>query len=195
MNVIDVQDRNVEYTSATSLQHLKGILDLQRRNLAKNLNDQEVLSQGFVTVQHSMEDLEKMNSIEQHVIAVHNEKIVAYLLAMTRASRHDIPVLVPMFNVIDSIMQNDKPLADASYIVVGQACVDKAFRGTGVFDRIYEHYANSFRSRYEYIVTEIDAKNTRSLRAHSRAGFQTVREYVAPDDITWHIVLRDFHHD
>ncbi|MEJ1238527.1 GNAT family N-acetyltransferase [Chryseolinea sp. T2] len=192
MTVIDTQDRHVEYTSATSHQHLQGILELQQRNLAKNLGDHEVLSQGFVTVQHSMEDLQKMNSIERHVIAVHNDRVVAYLLAMTRASRHDIPILVPMFNVIDSIVHNNKPLAVSTYIVVGQACVDKTFRGTGIFDRIYEHYAQTFKSRYEYIITEIDAKNTRSLRAHSRVGFRTVREYVAPNGVTWHIVLRDF---
>lgn len=181
----------IEYTSATSSQHLQGILELQQRNLAANLDDAELRSQGFVTVRHTEEDLRKMNSIERHVIAVHNNRVIAYLLAMTPASRHDIPVLVPMFNMIDSIAYHDQPVANAKYIVVGQACVDKSHRGTGVFDKIYNYYARSFRSRYDYIVTEIDARNTRSLKAHNRVGFRTVKEYVAPDGVTWHIVLWD----
>lgn len=179
----------IEYISATTSQHLEGILELQRRNLAVNLDDAELRSQGFVTVKHTFSDLEKMNSMESHVIAVDNGEVVAYLLAMTRASRHDIPVLVPMFDVIDSTVYDDRSLMDASYIVVGQACVDKLYRGMGVFDAIYNHYAQYFKSRYDYIITEIDAKNTRSLKAHGRVGFETVREYVAPDGVTWHIVL------
>ncbi|MGC3944946.1 MAG: GNAT family N-acetyltransferase [Chryseolinea sp.] len=181
----------IEYTSATTSQHLQGILELQQRNLPANLDEAELRSQGFVTVQHTMDDLEKMNSIERHVIAVDNERVVAYLLAMTRASRHDIPVLVPMFDVIDSIDHKGRSLAEANYIVVGQACVDKHYRGNGVFDNIYSYYAQCFKPRYGYVITEIDATNTRSLRAHSRVGFDTVREYVAPNDVTWHIVLLD----
>ena len=187
-----------QYSSSIEFQlaaesHLEGILDLQRRNLPSNLEADELLSQGFVTVQHTLEDLQKMNAIERHVIALHHERVVGYLLAMTRASRHDIPVLVPMFNAIDSMVYDARPLADSSYIVVGQACIDKSFRGTGLFDELYEAYVRQFKSHYDYIITEIDAANTRSLRAHSRVGFKTIQEYLAPDGVTWHIVLRELH--
>ena len=179
----------IYYTTANNDDHLQRILNLQKRNLAVNLDEEEVRSQGFVTVLHSLGDLQKMNDIERHVIAVDDGRVVAYLLAMTPASKNDIPVLVPMFEVIESIVYAGEPLAASGYIVVGQACVDKPYRGQGVFDNIYQHYAQCFRDRYRYVITEIDAANTRSLRAHQRVGFETIREYTAPNGVSWHIVL------
>jgi len=181
----------VSYTNATNDDHLKGILDLQRRNLPDHLDEAEIRTQGFVTVRHSLGDLQQMNDIERHVIAVDHEAVVAYLLAMTPGSRNNIPVLVPMFDMIDTIEFEGRPIAASGYIVVGQACVDKAYRGKGVFDAIYRHYVQYFRDRYRFIITEIDATNTRSLRAHRRVGFRTVKEYEAPNGVKWHIVLLD----
>ena len=183
---------SVAYTTAQDDRNLLGILDLQRRNLATNLQEDEIRSQGFVTVLHSIEDLRKMNAIEQHVIAVDNDQVVAYLLAMTQSSRNDIPVLVPMFDMIETIVFQGQPLSASSYIVVGQACVDRLYRGQGVFDAIYEQYARCFQSRYRYVITEIDAMNTRSLRAHSRVGFKTIHVYTTSSGVTWHIVLWDW---
>ena len=182
----------IQYTIATSSQHLQGILDLQKRNLASNLDESEVRSQGFVTVRHSIGDLQMMNDMERHVIAVDDGRVVAYLLAMTPSSKNDIPVLIPMFDAIESIVYRGKPLAATSYIVVGQACVDKSYRGQGVFDEIYRFYRECFRARYPYVITEIDEANTRSLRAHQRVGFETIKEYTAPNGILWHIVLWDW---
>lgn len=183
---------SLEFITAGNDQHLKGILDLQRQNLAASLSEEEIRSQGFVTVLHSLDDLRKMNEIEPHVIAVDDAQVVAYLLAMTQASRNDIPVLVPMFDTIETIKYQGDSLSASSYIVVGQACVGKAYRGQGLFDRLYQYYATCFRSRYRYVVTEIDASNTRSLRAHSRVGFNTIMTYQASNGVTWHIVLWDW---
>jgi GNAT superfamily N-acetyltransferase len=181
----------IEYTCVTTEQQLMGILDLQHQNLLMNLDEAEIREQGFVTVRHSIADLQSMNAIEPHVIAVENERVVGYLLAMTVLSRNDIPVLVPMFETIDRIEYEGHPVSASSYIVVGQACVDKSYRGKGIFDGLYSYYAGYFKERYDYIITEIDDMNKRSLRAHRRVGFKTINEYVAPNGITWHIVLWD----
>ena len=90
----------IVYTTAQNDTDLQGILNLQRSNLASNLPQAEIQSQGFVTVLHQLEDLRKMNSIEQHVIAKNNDTVVAYLLAMTEKSKFDIPVLVPMLKYL-----------------------------------------------------------------------------------------------
>ncbi len=181
----------IAYTTSKTDAELQGILDLQKRNLASNLSRDEIESQGFVTVLHSMQDLEKMNSIEQHVIAKEDDKVIAYLLAMTELSKHDIPVLIPMFEAFDKIMFHGNPLASYNFIVVGQACVDKQYRGQGVFDGCYEHYRKVF-SKYDFAVTEIATSNLRSLRAHQRVGFKSIHKYIAPDGEDWDIVLLDW---
>jgi hypothetical protein len=86
----------IEFTTANSKSDLEGILILQKSNLAKGLSFEEIQSQGFVTVDHSFDQLKKLNDIEKHVIAKDDEKVIAYVLAMTQKSRHDIPILVPM---------------------------------------------------------------------------------------------------
>lgn len=180
------------YTSSKNDKDLSGILNLQRNNLAGNLQQEEIQSQGFVTVLHSMEDLQKMNAIEQHIIAKDNDTVVAYLLAMTEKSKFDIPVLVPMFELFETIQYKNKTLSEYNYMVVGQVCVDKKYRGQGVLDKCYDLYINKFRTRYDFAVTEIATSNQRSLNAHKRIGFRTIQEYVAPKGETWAIVLLEW---
>jgi hypothetical protein len=121
----------IVYTTSQDDNDLTGILSLQRANLARNLEKEEIESQGFVTVLHRLVDLQKMNSIEQHIIAKDNDTVIAYLLAMTEESKLDIPVLVPMFDLFESIRYKNKLLSQYHYMVVGQVCVDKKYRGQG----------------------------------------------------------------
>ena len=182
----------IVYTTSQDDSDLKGILNLQKINLAKNLSQEEIESQGFVTVLHRLEDLQKMNAIEQHVIAKDNDTVIAYLLAMTEKSKSDIPVLVPMFDIFESLLYKSKPLSQYNYMVVGQVCVDKKYRGQRILDKCYDLYIDAFKGRYDFAVTEIAISNQRSLNAHKRIGFKTISEYTAPDGERWAIVLLEW---
>ena len=127
----------INYTTSTTDQDLLNIIALQKSNLSIHLTTEEMQSQGFVTVVHSLEVLKKMNAIEQSIVGKDGDKVIAYLLAMTEKSKPDIPVLIPMFDMFGKIEWRGKPLADYNYIVVGQVCVDKAYRGKGILDNCY----------------------------------------------------------
>ena|SRR5689334_18975154 len=180
------------YTTAQSESDLNGILDLQKANLRINLSDAEINSQGFVTVVHSFSELKKLNEIEAHVIAKHEERVIAYLLAMTAKSKNDIPVLVPMFEMFDRVSFGAKLIADNNYIVVGQVCVAKEYRGREILDKTYLTYRNQFENRYDFAITEIDNKNQRSLNAHKRIGFREINRYNSSDNTEWVIVVWDW---
>ena len=182
----------IVYTTSQNDDDLTGILSLQKANLARNLEKEEIQSQGFVTVLHRLVDLQKMNAIEQHIIAKDNDIVIAYLLAMTEKSKLDIPVLVPMFDAFENIQYKNKPLSQYRYMVVGQVCVDKKYRGQGVLDKCYDLYVKTFRPRYDFAVTEIATSNQRSLNAHKRIGFKTIHEYAAPDGERWAIVVLEW---
>src|SRR5262245_53012884 len=122
------------YTTAESENDLKGILSLQKINLPRGLTKDEIQTQGFVTVDHSFEQLARLNDYEKHIIGKDNEKVIGYLLAMTKRSRHEIPVLIPMFELFDSISYNGQKISAYNYLVVGQVCIDKAWRGQGILD-------------------------------------------------------------
>lgn len=180
------------YTSAQTANDLQGILSLQRANLSAHLSIDEMASQGFVTVVHRFADLKKMNDVARHVIAKEGDKVIAYLLAMTAAAKDDIPVLRPMFEMFDGIAVNGKPVSSCNYIVVGQVCVDRNHRGQGILDNCYLAYRHAFKPKYDFAVTEIATRNTRSIAAHKRIGFEALHRYKAPDGEEWSIVVWDW---
>ncbi|MCO6496830.1 MAG: GNAT family N-acetyltransferase [Chitinophagaceae bacterium] len=182
----------VTYTTAVSKSDLEGILKLQKANLPRNLNVAEIESQGFVTVDHSYKLLKKMNDTEPHVIAKDGDKVAGYVLAMTKELRNEIPILFPMFSVFDNIAYNGKKISDFNYMLVGQVCVDKAYRGQGVFDNCYEYYRKCYGNRYDFAITEIAVTNTRSLKAHRRVGFEEIYFYTGPDKTEWIVVIWDW---
>ena len=183
---------SLTFTTSKSENDLLGIIELQKNNLPDNLTREEITSQGFVTVIHKLTDLKIMNNIEQHIICKEGEKVIAYLLAMTAKSQNDIPVLIPMFKAFKTLSYLGKPVAAYNYIVVGQVCVDKNYRGTGVLDQCYENYKKSFKNRYDFAITEISGRNLRSINAHKRIGFNVIHTYTESDFEEWEVVIWDW---
>jgi len=61
------------------------------------------------------------------------------------------------------------------------------FDGRGVFDALYEGHRRFLGGRYDAVVTEIATRNGRSMRAHARAGFETIHVYRDATD-EWAVV-------
>jgi hypothetical protein len=75
---------------------------------------------------------------------------------------------------------------------MGQICVAAGYRGTGIFDGLYRTMAEQYGDRFDFTVTEVAARNTRSLRAHARAGFETLHVYRdATSGEQWHVIVLD----
>lgn len=177
------------YTTAKSASDIRQILELQKSNLAQSLTPEQQMTQGFVTVIHSFKTLKKMNDTEQSIVAKDDEKVIGYLLAMTKKSKNDIPVLIPMFEVFDNVLYNNKKIAAYNYLVVGQVCIAEGYRGLGILDHCYEAYKNHFKENYEFAITEINKTNKRSIRAHERIGFELIYSYTDADNVEWDVVI------
>jgi Acetyltransferase (GNAT) family len=182
----------IVYTTAKTNEDILQILELQKRNLPQNLTYEQITTQGFVTVIHSFNTLKKMNTIEQSIIAKDNDCVIGYLLAMTRKSKNDVPVLIPMFKVFDNVMYNNKKISEYQYIVVGQVCIAEAYRGQGILDNCYTEYKKHFRDKYDFAITEIHNKNKRSINAHKRIGFNIIHNYQDSKGDDWDVVLWDW---
>lgn len=178
-------------TTASTDQHLHQILALQKINLPKALSEEERKQEGFVTVDHDFDTLKKMNSPYPHVIAFADEAVVAYALVMLRSMEQEVEILQPMFEKINQINYNSIPLQDSKYFVMGQVCVAKEHRSTGVFYKMYDYMKEVMKQDFEYVITEVSDHNTRSLKAHSKQGFKTILRYTAPDGHPWQIILWD----
>lgn len=182
----------ITYSPSKTDIELAEILQLQKINLPQNLTEDEIMSQGFVTVSHSLDDLRKLNTYEQHLVMKDENKVVGYLLAMTQHCKHDIPVLIPMFEMFDKIIYKDKLISEYNYIVVGQVCIAKDYRGQGLLNECYAAYKNNFKEKYDFAITEIATTNTRSINAHKRIGFFEIHRYTDHNNIEWSIVMWDW---
>ena len=180
-------------TTVQSDADVRGILALQQANLRKNVPIDVQVDQGFVTVEHDPNVLTRMNQAAPSVIAKDGDTVVGYALTMLPEFGADVPELLPLFTLINSLTYKEKPLQSYSWYVMGQVCVAKGYRGQQVFDRMFQHHHEVYGDRYRLLITDISANNTRSLRAHNRVGFETLHEFHDPTiGETWVVVLWDW---
>lgn len=130
-----------------------------------------------------MEILKAMNDKCGHIIAVDNGDVVGYALCMHPIFADSIEVLRPMFIEINEVIQNQN-----SYMAMGQICVAKSHRGKGVFRNLYLTMKNRLPEGFDTIITEVDAKNKRSLAAHEAVGFRTLKVYPSGEK-EWHLII------
>jgi hypothetical protein len=183
----------ISITTVQSEADVEGILALQQANLRKNVPVDIQLDQGFVTVEHDPAVLTRMNQAAPSIIAKDGDRVVGYALTMLPEFGADVPELIPLFSLINSLNYNDKSLGDYAYYVMGQVCVADGYRGQQMFDRMFQHHRNVYGDRFQLLITDISANNTRSLRAHARVGFETLHSFHdSTIGETWVVVLWDW---
>jgi len=170
---------------------LEGIKKLQQENLKINLTDQESVTEGFVTAEYSMAFLEKMHKESPSIIAKDGDRIVGYALVSVKAIRHDHDLLGDLFNTIDKITYRHRLLKNSPYVVVGQLCVSKNYRGLGLVQQMYQQFKSHHSAAFDYCLTDIAKNNPRSLKAHLKSGFQVI-DTLQYGGMGWDIVLWDW---
>lgn len=180
-------------TTVQSEADIQEILALQQANLRKNVPLDVQLDQGFVTVEHDPAVLTRMNQAAPSIIAKDGDRVVGYALTMLPEFGHDVPELVPLFSLIDSLDYAGKPLSTYAYYVMGQVCVADGYRGQRIFDQMYKHHQQVYGDRFRLLITDISANNTRSLRAHARVGFEALHSFHdSTIGETWVVVVWDW---
>ncbi len=163
------------------------MLALQQLNLPHRSSAEKIAQQGFVTVQHSLALLEKMNNAARHVIAKDGDKVVGYALVMLPSFQDMVPVLKPMFRKLETLSYFDTPLDSLKYYVMGQICIAEDYRGQGIFQGLYEKHKELYSSQFDLCITEVATRNPRSIRAHQKVGFEIIHTFTDETD-TWHII-------
>jgi ribosomal protein S18 acetylase RimI-like enzyme len=165
-------------------QELLQILQLQQQYLAGHNSTTEEKEQGFVTVHHTLEKLEQLHALVPSVIVKDGERVIAYAGSL-------IPELASMFEMLETLSWKERPLQQYRYYVMGQVCVDKPYRGQGVFQMLYDKHKDLMQPSYDFVVTEIATRNTRSIRAHEKVGFELLHRFKDEKE-EWDMVLWDW---
>lgn len=177
----------IVFDIASTEQQFDQILQLQKQNLYTEIDETEQVNHGFVFAEHTMPLLKKMASYLPQIVALHQGQVVGYNLAMHVSLKNDIPSLIPMFNIFNETCYQGKPLDCYSFIVGGQVCVDKAFRGQGLLKRLYVETKNRLPSGFQLCVTEVSARNSLSLKAHLKMGFEEIKTYQDDKEV-WRVI-------
>ena len=183
----------IAFATVSTADEVREILELQSRNLPSALTPRTMASDGFVTVRHDPAVLQRMSEAAPAIVAKAAGRVVGYALVMPRTFAADIPILRPMFELLETLSWKGMSLrSNPRWFVMGQICIADGYRGVGIFDGLYRTMAVTYGDRFDFTVTEVAARNTRSLKAHARVGFQTLHVY--PDPTTgedWHVIALD----
>ncbi|MFT3926504.1 MAG: GNAT family N-acetyltransferase [Myxococcales bacterium] len=174
-----------------SERELQAIIGLLRQNLTGSVSAAEARSQGFLTAVYTLPALREMHAQMPSLVARRAGMVVGYALALPLAARGLVPEFDPMFELFPRLSFRGRPLIQQDFYVMGQVCVARGARAQGVFDALYAGHRAHYASRFGCIVTEVATRNTRSLRAHARVGFEILHVYRDAID-EWALVAWDF---
>ncbi|MBC6989595.1 GNAT family N-acetyltransferase [Hymenobacter sp. BT491] len=178
---------------ASSNDDLRGILALQQQNLPRVLAPEVRAQEGFVTLEYTFEQMQRMHQAGPSVIALDGTRVVGYAITALPEVRAHVPELESLFAFADALPYHGTPLKQQAYYLMGQVCIAQGYRGQGVFDRLYQHHRAVYGGRYDFLLTDISLRNPRSLRAHQRLGFQAVGQMQTPvTGEQWAVVLWDW---
>jgi len=181
---------DIVFETASSDEQLEQILRLQRANLFHSMDEEQQARQGFVFAEHTLPLLQEFAAQLPQVIALSDGRVVGYNLAMPITMRQSMPSLVPMFEEFERCEFRGNPLGAYRYMVGGQVCVDREFRGHGLLTRLYHATRDRLPVGYQLCVTEVAARNARGLRAHQKMGFEVVSTYHDGVEL-WKVVVWD----
>lgn len=184
----------IEITSVKNEDELQQIHALNKLNLKQNVSAEEKDKEGFVTWLYSMDLLNKMHALAPSIIAKDNDKVVGYALVTPKEALAFHEDLRAAVENMDTILYDGKLLKDYRYYVMGQVCIDKAYRGKGLFSQLYAKHKELYENKFDMLVTEVSIHNQRSQKAHEKVGFKTINTYTDAVD-EWNVIAWDWRED
>jgi GNAT superfamily N-acetyltransferase len=151
------------------------IIELQRANHAAAVAPDLREMQGFVTMEYTVPQLQTMSGKYRHVVAKSGEAVVGYALVLLKDHKAAFPFLHDMFQKIEAGSNCGKPISEIAYFVMGQVCIEKDFRGKGIFKMLYRKLKEQMSADFDLVITEVSEKNKRSMRAHREVGFRNIQ--------------------
>lgn len=175
----------------TTEEEIDQIHRLNVLNFRKNVSAEEKDKEGFVSWEYPVELLQRVQQLAPQVIVKDGDKVIGYALVTLKEAAAFHADLQTMFNHLATLTYNGKLLSSYNFYCMGQVCIDKAYRGQGVFNMLYQHHKKLYQGVFDMVITEISPSNPRSQRAHEKVGFKTIYNYTDEMD-EWYVVVWDW---
>lgn len=158
---------------------IPGILALQSHNLFSNLSETEQKN-GFVTTAFTVAQIEALLADGGVFVTVEtsaadqSETVIGYAFAGSWAYFAQWPIFPFMLARLPALDFDGRAITEANSFQYGPVCIDAAYRGLGVFPRLFETMRLGMCERYPIGVTFINRLNPHSYHAHTKKLGMTV---------------------
>ncbi|NVK25446.1 MAG: GNAT family acetyltransferase [Gammaproteobacteria bacterium] len=171
-----------DYRIAT-LDDIPQILQLHYRYQVDSISEEDK-ADGFITTAFTEAQLTELIEQEQGLfIGEQDQQIVAYAMAASWQFWSRWPMFAHMIKDLESNTYQGFTLTVDNSYQYGPVCVDKSFRGQGVFEGVFEFALKSMAKRYPVLVTFINKINPRSFAAHTqKVRLDVIKEFEFNDN-------------
>lgn len=147
---------------------IEGIMALHKQYHINSINPDDK-PHGFVTTNFTDNQLQVLIEKERGItIAKDGEKVIGYAMAASWQFWSEWPLFAYMIEKLPEHLFNGIVLSVDNSYQYGPICVDKLYRGSGVFDKLFYASLYSMNTRFPIMVTFINQINHRSYAAHTK---------------------------
>jgi len=155
----------------------EGILRLQHQNLVTTLKGED-LSQGFLSIELTREQLHKINSELGIFIAVQDKAVIGYVMAESVEFAIGSPLISHVLKRLRNVVFDSIPLSSSFLFVYGPVCIDRRSRGQGILEGLFGIMKEALGADYDIGIAFVSERNPRSLQAHTaKLGMRVIDEF------------------
>lgn len=152
----------------------------------------EDMADGFVTTALNDEQFADLIVREKGVmLAKDGDTIAAFALAASWDYWKQVPIMQRMIDLLPAMPAvGETVLTAENTYQYGPVCIDRAYRGSGVFEGIFRASLAQYREKYPVMVTFVNQINPRSYAAHTRkAGMAEIGTFDFNGNHYWMLAI------
>jgi hypothetical protein len=145
---------------------IEGVLTLQEKYLVGNLNEEEKKS-GFVTTPFTVAQLQMVIAKNELFLVKDTGVVVGYIFSGSWSFFEQWPIFVYMTGLFKDLQFENFEITTENSFQYGPVCIDKAYRGKGLINKLFELMRIHLLKKYPLSLTFINKNNIPSQRAHT----------------------------
>ena len=149
---------------------------------------------GALSSAFTAEDIAAFNANLAVVVCMDDEgKLLGFNCCSTPEFNKGIALVKAMMSGFDRAQIEGKALALWNCVITGPVCVEKASRGSGVFQGLYAKLWDLLPPQYDLAVALVSTSNKRSLAAHIKIGMVEVDQFAFKDSSYCTLAMKILH--
>lgn len=152
------------------------VVTLQKANALLALPE-DARGDGFLSSDFTAEHFEQMAQSVDLVVAREAGKVIGFLCASTLDFNRNMPLPAAMMQRFPHLKIRSRNFDEVLSYITGPVCVEKSYRGQGVFEALYNKLFDATAMNYDVALAFIATSNPRSLKAHEKVNMNVIDQF------------------